>query len=140
MDSYIFQTAYGGTVPPRKPGVALFEEPVLPGRFISYHTAMEELIEEAERTRPYAPENGKPLRFKVGDAVQYYSDGGTLVLPMVYRISALMTKAENPGWYAMGYRYWLDSAKPTWMPVAELNLRPYRGPRGAARLRKLGCP
>ncbi|MBN0545410.1 hypothetical protein JTM37_36410, partial [Pseudomonas aeruginosa] len=70
--------------------------------------------------KPFAPENGQPLRFKIGDAVIYTNEYGVQFRRCVtwfYRPSGLC------GHYARGARYLLNSTSP-WVPVSESSLRP----------------
>lgn len=80
----------------------------------------EKQIAQHDSEKPYAPENGQPLKFKVGDLVIYTNDNGISFGP--FRISALFQPAEPCSLYATGYRYHLDKTAP-WMPVRESSLQ-----------------
>lgn len=78
-----------------------------------------EVAAEHDALKPFAPENGKPLRFQIGDAVIFTNDAG---LEFRCRVSGLYRPAEPSGLYAQGARYLVDSSAP-WMPVSEASLR-----------------
>ncbi|MDH0419111.1 hypothetical protein [Delftia tsuruhatensis] len=80
----------------------------------SHHDYIIEITAQHDALKPFAPENGQPLRFKIGDAVIYTNEYGAQFRRRVTGLSGL---------YARGARYLLDSSSP-WMPVAESSLRP----------------
>lgn len=45
---------------------------------ISHHEAIARLIKEHDEIKPFAPENGQKLKFKVGDKVAYINDYGCI--------------------------------------------------------------
>ena len=88
---------------------------------ISHHEAIARLIKEHDEIKPFPPENGKELKFKVGDKVTYINDYGCIFEGMT--ITKVMERADNEGLYCSGRRYYIDSDCP-WMPVKEVNLLP----------------
>lgn len=86
---------------------------------IGHHEAMARLIKEHDKIKPFPPENGKELKFKVGDKVTYINDYGCIFEGMT--ITKVMSRADNEGLYCSGRRYYIDSDCP-WMPVEEANL------------------
>ena len=71
-----------------------------------------------DQEAPFAPENGSPLRFSVGDPVIYANASGAL---FSCRIRALYAPEHPCSLYAMGARYLLDGFG-SHMPVAEAEL------------------
>ena len=86
----------------------------------SHHDYILEITAQHDALKPFAPENGQPLRFAVGDAVIYTNEFGAWFRR---RITGFYKPTEPSGLYARGRRYYLDSSAP-WMPVAESSLRP----------------
>lgn len=68
-----------------------------------------------DKNKPFAPENGRPLQFKVGDPVIYSNDYG---VRFRFRVTRLMSPAEDALQYALGKRYFLNSSA-HWMPHTE---------------------
>src|SRR5579859_5003958 len=89
----------------------------------SIHELSRRRIEEHDRTKPFAPENGKPLAFKAGDKVIFTNDYG---VPFRLTVTGFYQPGETDALYASGYRYMLDSDC-YWMPVKERNLQTDRG-------------
>jgi hypothetical protein len=85
----------------------------------SHHDWAEEVIADHDAKKPFAPENGQPLRFSVGDRVIYTNDGGA---EFRQTITGLYIPVGPSSQYALGKRYLIDSSCP-WMPVAESSLR-----------------
>ena len=85
-----------------------------------HHDYIIEITAQHDALKPFAPENGQPLRFKIGDAVIYTNDAG---LQVRCRVTGLYRPTGLSGLYARGARYLLDSSSP-WMPVSESSLRP----------------
>ncbi|AXL71821.1 hypothetical protein N0006_25535 [Pseudomonas aeruginosa] len=86
----------------------------------SHHDWVIEVSAQHDAHKPFAPENGQPLHFKIGDAVIYTNDFGA----QFHRLVTGFYRPSGPcGLYALGRRYFLDSSSP-WMPVAESSLRP----------------
>ena len=76
------------------------------------------VIEQAQRhdaEKPFAPENGKPLMFKEGDAVIFTNDNG-VSFPL--KVTGLYRPESPCGQYSNGARYFLDWDC-HWFPVAE---------------------
>lgn len=86
----------------------------------SHHDWVEEVWAEHQARRPFAPENGRPLRFAVGDRVIYTNQVGA---EFRRRITGFYMPTAPDSLYARGARYLVDSAS-FWMPVAESRLRP----------------
>jgi hypothetical protein len=84
----------------------------------SHWQYIEDLIKEHDQLKPYAPENGKPLKFVVGQTVIYTNDYG---VSFCFEITGLFDRAKDPGQYAAGYRYLVNSTSP-WMPIKEASL------------------
>ncbi|MCA3234387.1 MAG: hypothetical protein INH06_19095 [Cupriavidus sp.] len=85
----------------------------------SHHDYIIEITAQHDALKPFAPENGQPLRFKVGDAVIYTKEYGA---QFRCRVTGLYQPTGLSGLYARGARYLLDSSAP-WMPVSESSLR-----------------
>lgn len=85
----------------------------------SHHDWAEKVIEQHDREKPFAPENGQPLKFKIGEAVIYTNDYGVSFGP--HRVTGLHQPTEPSSLYASGYRYYLDKVS-CWMPVKESSL------------------
>lgn len=79
---------------------------------------MDQMIADHDKNRPYAPENGHPLKFKAGDWVIYTNDYG-IRFPL--KVSGLYKPQGKDSLYATGSRYLLDCESP-WMPVKEASL------------------
>lgn len=86
----------------------------------SHHDWIIEVSAQHDSLKPFAPENGQPLRFKIGDAVIFTNDYG---LTFQRNVTGFYQPAKPSGLYACGARYLLDSSSP-WMPVTESSLRP----------------
>ena len=85
----------------------------------SHHDYIIEIIAQHDALKPFAPENGQPLRFAMGDAVIYTNEFGA---QFRRHVTGFYQPAGLSGLYARGARYLLDSTSP-WMPVAESSLR-----------------
>ena len=85
----------------------------------SHHDWETEIIAQHARETPFAPENGQPLKFGVGDAVIYTNDYGVSFGPR--RVTGLYQPDMPSSLYATGYRYYLDKDS-HWMPVKESSL------------------
>ncbi|WP_374607471.1 hypothetical protein [Diaphorobacter nitroreducens] len=86
----------------------------------SHHDYIIEITAQHDALKPFAPENGQPLRFAIGDAVIYTNEFGAQFQRCV---TGFYRPAGLSGLYARGARYLLDSLSP-WMPVAESGLCP----------------
>ena len=74
---------------------------------------------EHAANKPFAPENGEPLKFQIGDPVIFTNDYG-VTFPQ--RVTGLYPPDSKCSLYATGYRYLLDTAS-YWMPVKESSLQ-----------------
>ncbi|KWX29833.1 hypothetical protein AW883_25000 [Pseudomonas aeruginosa] len=86
----------------------------------SHHDHIIEITAQHDALKPFAPESGQPLRFKIGDAVIYANEYGA---QFRRRVTGFYQPTGLSGLYAHGARYLLDSSSP-WMPVSESSLRP----------------
>ena len=86
----------------------------------SHHEWVEQIAAEHDEQKPFAPENGQPLRFAIGDRVIYTNPAG---IEFRFSITGFYRPAAPCGQYARGARYLVDSTSP-WFPVAEASLRP----------------
>ncbi len=84
----------------------------------SHHDWAENIIAGHDAIRPFAPENGKPLKFKIGDRVIHTNDYG---VSFHHRIAGLYRPDAANSLYASGHRYMLDRDC-HWMPVKEAAL------------------
>lgn len=81
----------------------------------------EEVTAKHDAEKPFAPENGQPLRFQPGARVIYRNDNGA---EFSLRVTGYYQRPATPcGLYASGCRYLLDWTC-HWMPVREASLRP----------------
>jgi len=87
----------------------------------SYWAWKEELVARHDQLKPFAPENGRLLRFAVGDPVLTINGYG-LILPG-FKIVGFYKPKTIDSLYAAGYRYLIDWAC-HWFPVAEKELIP----------------
>lgn len=79
----------------------------------------ERVIAQHDAEKPFAPENGEPLKFKAGDNVIFTNDAG---IEFELQVTGLFEPEEPCPLYACGYRYLLDWSCP-WFPVEERKLR-----------------
>ena len=86
----------------------------------SHHDYIIEITAQHDALKPFAPENGQPLRFNIGDAVIYTNEAG---LQFRRCVTGFYRPAGPSGLYALGARYLLNSSSP-WMPVSESCLHP----------------
>ncbi|MED5491731.1 MAG: hypothetical protein VYD45_06370 [Pseudomonadota bacterium] len=86
----------------------------------SHHDYILEITAQHDALKPFAPENGQPLRFKIGDAVIYTNEFGA---QFRRRVTGFYRPTGLSGSYARGARYLLNSTSP-WVPVSETSLRP----------------
>ena len=63
----------------------------------SLHDYIIEITAQHDALKPFAPENGQPLRFRIGDAVIYTNDAG---LQFRRRVTGFYRPAEPSGLYA----------------------------------------
>jgi len=86
----------------------------------SHHDYILEITAQHDAIKPFAPENGQPLRFEIGDAVIYTNEYGA---QFRCNVTGFYQPTGLSGLYARGSRYLMDSSSP-WMPVSESSLRP----------------
>ena len=86
----------------------------------SHHDYIIEITAQHDALKPFAPENGQPLRFKIGDAVIYTNEYG---VQFRRRVTGFYRPSGLCGQYARGARYLLNSTSP-WVLVAQSSLRP----------------
>lgn len=84
----------------------------------SHHDWVNEVIESHDLEKPFAPENGSPLKFKSGDPVIYTNSAGVV---FHRRVTGFYRPNGPCSLYATGYRYLLNNDSP-WMPVCESSL------------------
>jgi hypothetical protein len=77
------------------------------------------VVAQHDRLKPFAPENGEPLRFMVGDPVVFTNDYG---VTFKFRVTGFYRPEEPCSLYACGRRYLIDSDSP-WFPVKEAQLQ-----------------
>lgn len=81
----------------------------------SHHDWADEVIAQHKRDKPFAPENGQELKFKVGDDVIYTNSNGATFRR---RITGLYQPTQDTTAYARGARYLLNMDC-HWVPVEE---------------------
>jgi len=87
---------------------------------MSSHWEWEErVVRRHEVDKPFAPENGRPLKFGIGDSVIYTNDAG---IEFCCRITGYYLPDPINAMYAKGSRYLVNSSSP-WFPVKESELR-----------------
>ncbi|MBC3871734.1 hypothetical protein HV832_16245 [Undibacterium oligocarboniphilum] len=77
------------------------------------------VIAQHENEKPHAPENGSPLKFKVGDSVIFTNDYG---VTFKLKITGLYQPEPINSLYATGSRYLLSGSSP-WFPCKESSLQ-----------------
>lgn len=77
-----------------------------------------QVITDNGANKPFAPENGQPLKFKVGDPVIFTNDYG---VRFKFRVMGLYQPNPMDSLYARGARYLLDSGA-FWFPHTEASL------------------
>ena len=101
----------------------------------SHHEWVEEVVRDRDLNKPFAPENGQPLCFKVGDSVIYTNDNG---VEFSLTVSGFYKPTGPCSLYATGYRYFLEKS-PRWMPVRQASLKPGSKPPASALTEFLPC-
>ncbi len=86
----------------------------------SHHEWIEEVNARHAAEKPFAPENGLPLRFAIGDPVIFTNTQG---VEFAMRVTGYYCPSGLCGQYAQGARYLVNSSSP-WSPVTEASLRP----------------
>ncbi|WP_439709483.1 hypothetical protein, partial [Delftia tsuruhatensis] len=69
----------------------------------SHHDYITEITAQHDALKPFAPENGQPLRFKIGDAVIYTNEYGA---QFRCRVTGFYQPTGLSGLYARGARYY----------------------------------
>lgn len=80
---------------------------------------VEEIVAKHDLEKPFAPENGVPLKFKIGDPVIFTN---IYEVSFRLRITGFYTPSGLDSIYASGRRYLVDSDSP-WFPVKESELQ-----------------
>lgn len=78
-----------------------------------------EVIAEHEKNKPFAPENGEPLKYKPGDEVIFTNEFG---VKFALKVRELYKPVPIDSLYARGKRYLLASSGN--LPVTEASLEP----------------
>lgn len=78
-----------------------------------------EIVAQHDLEKPFAPENGVPLKFKIGCPVVFTNCNA---VSFRLRITGLYQPEEPCSLYASGRRYLVDSSSP-WFPVKESELQ-----------------
>lgn len=78
------------------------------------------IAEQHDREKPFAPENGQPLKLKIGDKVIYTNDYGVQFNQVV---TGIFQREEGESLYCTGKRYYLNWDC-HWMPATESSLKP----------------
>lgn len=81
----------------------------------SHHDWVEEITAQHDAKKPFAPENGQPLQFAVGDKVIYTNPQG---VEFNNQITGFYRPTQPCAQYAQGARYLVNSSSP-WFPVSE---------------------
>ena len=87
--------------------------------WVSHHEMVRREIETNDKQKPFAPENGELLKFKVGDKVIFTNEYGVKFSPR--EVTGFYKPEQTSMQYALGKRYHIDSDSP-WMPVSEESL------------------
>ena len=80
---------------------------------------VKKVVAQHDLDKPFAPENGTPLKFKIGDPVIFTN---TYDVSFRHRITGYYQPTEPCSLYANGRRYLVDSSSP-WFPVKESELQ-----------------
>ena len=80
---------------------------------------VKEMVEQHNLNKPFAPENGNELLFKVGDSVIYTNPAG---VEFEFIVTGLYQPYPMTSQYATGKRYLLNWDCP-WYPVEENSLQ-----------------
>lgn len=81
------------------------------------------VAEQHDAEKPFAPENGQPLKFRIGDKVIYTNDNGAKFNLIV---TGLFQREEGEILYCTGKRYYLNWDC-HWMPATESSLELDKG-------------
>ncbi len=75
----------------------------------NHHDYIIEITAQHDVLKPFAPENGQQLRFKIGDAVIYNNEYG---VQFRRRVTGFYRPSGLSGHYARGARYLLNPTSP----------------------------
>lgn len=78
------------------------------------------VVAKHDAERPFAPENGEPLKFAVGDVVTFTNEAGIVFRGL--RVTGFYKPDKPCAMYATGSRYMLDWSSP-WFPATESSLQ-----------------
>lgn len=78
------------------------------------------IVAQHDTEKPFAPENGEPLKFGVGDIVAFTNEYGVMFRGL--RVTGLYKPEAPCSLYATGRRYLLDWSSP-WFPAKESSLQ-----------------
>lgn len=84
----------------------------------SHYEWVKKVIAEHNENKPFAPENGNPLKFKIDDKVKYTNCSG---MSFELTVTGYYKPEFMNSLYAEGFRYMLDWPC-NWMPVKESSL------------------
>ncbi|WP_395008493.1 hypothetical protein [Undibacterium sp.] len=84
----------------------------------SHHDWVDSVIKKHDSEKPFAPENGRPLKFSIGDFVTYTNGYGCT---FERRVTGFYQPETPSALYATGARYFLNNDC-HWMPVSEVSL------------------
>lgn len=85
----------------------------------SHWDYVERVVAKHDKEKPFAPENGKPLKFEVGDIITFTNDAG--ITFRGFRVTGFYKPEQPCSLYATGKRYLLDWDCP-WFPASESSL------------------
>ena len=80
----------------------------------------EKVVAQHDAEKPFAPENGEPLKFEVGDVVAFTNEYGVMFRGI--RVTGFYKPDPINSLYATGRRYLLDWSSP-WFPAKESSLQ-----------------
>lgn len=86
----------------------------------SHWEYQEKVVAQHDAEKPFAPENGEPLKFAVGDVVAFTNEYGVMFRGI--RVTGLYKPDPINSLYATGRRYLLDWSSP-WFPAKESSLQ-----------------
>ncbi len=84
----------------------------------SYWEWERKIVSQHDLEKPFAPENGTPLQFQIGDSVIFTNEYG---VSFRLRVTGYYQSTQPCSLYATGGRYLVDSSSP-WFPVKESDL------------------
>lgn len=86
----------------------------------SHWEYVQRTVAQHDAEKPYAPENGEPLKFGIGDVVAFTNEYGVMFRGL--RVTGFYKPEEPCALYATGMRYMLDWSSP-WFPAKESSLQ-----------------